>query len=119
MGVEGQTNELDASDADLSFIQLFLLKDEPTHQWHRRAMHIRESLKAWKATLRKKKTQKRAQRLEDLSATRLSVVELTKVVECKEMWADFYECLRKAETGRGVSDGESRSALQPLLHSYC
>ena len=55
VGVEGQINKLDALDAALCFIQPLVLKDKPTHPWHQRALRIRETLKAWKASLRKKK----------------------------------------------------------------
>ena len=85
MGVEGQINKLDALNAALSFIQLLVLKDKPTNPWHQRPCAL-ESLKAWKATFRKKKMQKCPQWLEDLSATQLSVIELTIVLDCKEMW---------------------------------
>lgn len=78
-------NKLEALDAALCFIQLLVLKNKPTHPWHQRAMRIRDTLKAWKATLRKKKTQKRAQRLQELSATDLSIKDLTKVLDCRDV----------------------------------
>ena len=118
VGVEGQINKLDAIDAALSFIQLMVLKDKPTHPWHQRALRISESLKAWKATLRKRKTRKRAQRLEDLSATQLSIMELTQVLDCRAMGDDFHDILRRVETGRKVSNGElqrSTAAIAALL----
>ena len=83
--MEGQINKLDETDAALSIIWLLVLKDKPTHPWHQRPCAL-ESLKAWKATLRKTKMQKWAPWLEDLSATQLSLIELMKVLDCKEMW---------------------------------
>ena len=118
VGVEGQISKLDAIDAALSFIQLMVLKDKPTHPWHQRALRISESLKAWKAKLRKRKTRKRAQRLEDLSATQLSIMELTQVLDCRAMGDDFHDILRRVETGRKVSNGElqrSTAAIAALL----
>ena len=118
IGVEGRINKLDALDAALSFLQLCVLKDQPTHIWHQRAMRMKDSLKAWKATMRKEKTKKRAQRLEELSSQQVSIAEVTGILECKPMWTDFHECLRKSETGRTVSSKELKectAAIAALL----
>ena len=67
-GSDGRVTKLDAIDAALRFFRLELLKDDPSNVLYAKAMKITETIKGWKATLRKQKTRKRIQRMEELSA---------------------------------------------------
>ena len=67
-GPDGRVTKLDALDAALHFFRLELLKDDPNNALHTKALRMSETIKSWKATLRKQKTRKRIQRLEELSS---------------------------------------------------
>ena len=88
-GPDGQIVKLDAIEAGLRFLRLSLLKDDPTNEYHIKASRISDSLQGWKATLRKQKTKKRVQRMEDLSSSSLSLDEVDQVLKCQEMWEEY------------------------------
>ena len=53
---DGQIRKLDAIDAGLTFIRCKLFKDDPNNSSFQRAMKMSDTIKGWKATLRKDKT---------------------------------------------------------------
>ena len=53
---DGQICKLDAIDAGLTFIRRKLFKDDPNNSSFQRAMRMSDTIKGWKATLRKDKT---------------------------------------------------------------
>ena len=65
---------------------------------------MQDTISAWKRTLRVQRRKKSEARIEELSATPLSLAEVTPVVECEKMWSDVEEVIEQLENGEEVSD---------------
>lgn len=73
---------------------------------------IRDDLRQWKRTLRVGKNKKNVERLEKVSDMKLSLEEITHVVDDDHMWAKFDKKLRH---GVSVSDNELKLAMCSLM----
>jgi hypothetical protein len=110
-GSDGRVTKLDAIDAALRFFRLELLKDDPSNVLYAKAMKITETIKGWKATLRKQKTRKRIQRMEELSAEAdsLSLEDVENIIHVDAMWSDFTSLADRLGKGLPVTDAELNS----------
>ena len=81
-GPEGMLGKLDAFESALLFILLFILKDDDTNTLHGQCLRMSETMK--RSTLRKQKALTREIRLEKLSDEKLSLVEITAMIESEE-----------------------------------
>ena len=107
-GPDGRVTKLDALDAALRFFRLELLKDNPNNALHTKSLRISETIKSWKATLRKQKTRKRIQRMEELSAESesLSLDDVEAIIHCDAMWDEFTTIAENLGKGLPISDHE-------------
>lgn len=107
-GPDGKVTKLDALDAALRFFRLELLKDDTNNALHMKSLQMTETIKGWKATLRKQKTRKRIQRLEELSsdAEALSLESVEAIIHCDSMWDDFTTIADRLGKGLSASDSE-------------
>ena len=92
-GPEGMLGKLDAFESALSFIRLFILKDDDTNTLYGQSLRMSETLKRWRSTLRKQKALTRAIRLETLSDEKLSLDEITAMIESENIWDTFVSTL--------------------------
>ena len=66
---DGQIRKLDLLEAGLTFIRRRMLKDDPNNHTYQHTTRISDSIKGWKAALRKEKTKRRMRRMEELSSS--------------------------------------------------
>ena len=82
-GPEVMLGKLDAFESALSFISLFILKDDDTNTLHGQCLRMSETMKRWRSTLRKQKALTREIRLEKLSVEKLSLDEITAMMKVR------------------------------------
>ena len=66
---------------------------------------MQDTISAWKRTLRVQRRKKSEARIEELSATPLSLAEVTPVVECEKTWSDVEEVIQHADTQHSLLCG--------------
>ena len=103
---DGQIRKLDSLEAALSFIRRRMLKDDPSNRTFQQSTRISDSIKGWKTALRKEKTKRRMQRMEELSSSTLSLDEVDDVIQDKAMWRDFVDVSDKLGDNLPVSKRE-------------
>ena len=103
-GPEGQLTKLDAISIALSFVKLHICEEDSNEALFTQCIRMDETIHAWKRTIRVQRRKKAEARIEDLSATPLSLDEVSAVVECERMWADLQQTVEKLETGENVSE---------------
>ena len=106
-GSEGRVTKLDALDAALRFFRLELLKDVPGNALHTKALQMTETIKGWKATLRKQKTGKRIQRMEEVTSEAESLLlEEVENIRCEPRWGKFTTTAERLGKRLAVSESE-------------
>lgn len=92
---DGQISKLDSLEAGLVFIRHRMLKDDSNHHTFQQVTLISDSIKGWKAALRKMRTKRRMRRLEKLSSSTLSLDDVDDVLQNEDVWSDFVDVSNK------------------------
>ncbi len=120
-GPEGRLTKLDNLGAALAFLRLHILGGKPHPDYpnlYEQSASMNETLKGYKATLRKQKSRKTVERLEALSEKQPSLVDVSAVVDCNGLWADFDITVEAIEAEKAVDDkqlGRATLAIAALL----
>ncbi len=114
LGIDGRLATLDKLSLGLKYARLELVPDED-YSMAARLEKATRRLQTIKDTMRPKKVKKREAQIEALSSTPLSLEEVTAVVECVEMWADFDCTVEEVKGGETPTDKQLRLCSSALL----
>ncbi len=114
LGIDGRLAILDKLSLALRYARLELVPDDD-YSMAARVEKATRRLQAIKASMRPKKVKKREAKIEALSSTPLSLQEVSAVVECEEMWADFDCTVEEIKRGRTPTDKQMRLCSSALL----
>ncbi len=114
LGIDGRLATLDKLSLGLKYASLELVPDDD-FSMAARVDKATKRVQAIKASMRPKKVRKREAQIEALSSTPLSLEEVTAVVECADMWADFDCTVEGVKRGRTPTEKQLRLCSSALL----
>lgn len=90
VAVDGRISKLEVLDAGPCLCAAVCLKMIPTTpRFSAPCMRMANTIKGWKATLRKEKTKRRMKRMVELSPSHHTLDEVDDIIQSEAMWKDF------------------------------
>ena len=116
VGPEGLLAKLDALLAALKYVKVHIIEDtnDPVYG---KVLRMEDVIGGWKATLRKSKRKLRKSRLQQLSSELLSLDEVSALLKCDRVWADFHSTCSEVKSRVPVPSASLDQATTVLAGS--